>query len=287
MLVTPVPNPPLKSFGPVHKFGLMIEFARSGFFIMLAHRVRYLVGVLNYITYVAVSYYLWESLYVGSSLGVTDSKAGYSLKEMGTYISVGWIMRSSYFSNSDNILAARINKGEINSDLLRPVSLFLQFYGAALGEALFRAIFMALPVLVLAVLVFDIMPPASFLSGVYFTYSTVLAFHIFFAVNFLTGMLAAWTEKIQGFLWAKFMLLQFLSGLLLPPAFMPGWMQFIFHALPFKGLTFTPMMVYLGKLDGPALWTELGIQTAWTIALLWSCSLMWWAVRRRLETLGG
>ncbi|HLX63982.1 MAG TPA: ABC-2 family transporter protein [Planctomycetota bacterium] len=273
------------SFGLAHKFSLMREFAVSSFHIMLAHRVRYVVGVLNYMTYVAVNYYLWEALYAGVPAG--ETRAGYTLHDMRTYVSVGWIMRSAYFSNADNILAARINKGEINSDLLRPVSLFLQFYGAALGEAAFRAIFMALPVLLLALCVFDIAPPANALAALGYLYSTFLAFHIFFAINFLTGLIAAWTEKIQGFLWAKFMLLQFLSGLLLPLQFLPYWMQIAFRILPFQGMSYTPMIIYLGRARGMDMALELAFQTAWTIALLFLCSLMWWRVRKRLETLGG
>src|ERR1043165_6993218 len=131
-------QPPAR-FGLAHKFALLLEFTRSSFHIMLAHRVRYVIGVLNYMTYVAVNYYVWEAFYGNIPAGST--RAGYSLREISTYIAVGWIMRSAYFSNADNVLAARINKGEINSDLLRPVSIFLQFYGSALGEAAFRAIF--------------------------------------------------------------------------------------------------------------------------------------------------
>src|SRR5258707_3581286 len=112
-----VQSPPAR-FGLAHKFALMLEFARSSFHIMLAHRVRYIVGVLNYMTYVAVNYYLWEALF--SDLPPGSRRGDFTLAEMSTYVSVGWIIRSAYFSNADNLLAARINKGEINSDLLRP-----------------------------------------------------------------------------------------------------------------------------------------------------------------------
>ena len=47
----------------MNTFSLVVEFARSSFLIMLAHRVRYVVGVLNYITYVAVNFYLWQALF--------------------------------------------------------------------------------------------------------------------------------------------------------------------------------------------------------------------------------
>jgi len=283
-LAAPIPQP-TKTFGLAHTFELTVEFARSSFMIMLAHRVRYLVGVLNYMTYVAVNYYLWEALYKDVPAG--EARSGYTLSQMSTYVSVGWIMRSAYFSNADNILAARINKGEINSDLLRPVSLFTQFYGAALGEAGFRAIFMALPVLTLALFVFNIAPPANALAAVCFAYSVILAFHIFFAINFLTGLLAAWTEKIQGFLWAKFMLLQFLSGLLFPLNYLPPWLQTIFQILPFKGMSYTPLQIYMGQLTGNQLASALAEQTVWTLALIGLCHFMWMRVRRRLETLGG
>jgi ABC-2 type transport system permease protein len=270
--------------GLLHHIALAWEFARSSFMIMLAHRLRYVIGVINYMTYVAVNYYLWEALFAADPSAV---KATWTLDQMRTYISVNWIVRSAYFSNSDNILAARINKGEINSDLLRPTSLLLQFYGSALGEVLFRALFMALPVLVLALSVFDIGAPANVECGLLFVYSAFLAFHIFFAVNFLTGLLAVFTEKLQGFLWAKFMLLQFMSGLLLPLEFFPGPMRVVFEALPFKGMAHTPMNIYLGRLSGDALTAALLQQTLWTVGLLVMCEWMWRRVRRRLSILGG
>jgi ABC-type uncharacterized transport system permease subunit len=146
---------------------------------------------------------------------------------------------------------------------------------------------MALPVLLLALCVFNISPPDDATAGICFVFSAILAFHLFFTINFLTGLLAAWTEKVQGFLWAKFMLLQFLSGLLLPVTYMPPWMQILFRWLPFQGMSYTPMIIYLGRVKGQQLIQELAIQAAWTLALVVACGLMWRRVRRRLETLGG
>ena len=99
--------------------------------------------MLNYITYVAVNYYLWEALYNSDPTAV---RAGWTLPEMETYVCVNWIARAAYFSNSDNILAARISKGEISTDLMRPTSLFLQFYASALERGRFsRRVRMAAP----------------------------------------------------------------------------------------------------------------------------------------------
>ncbi|MCW8129223.1 MAG: ABC-2 family transporter protein [Planctomycetota bacterium] len=263
---------------------LTFAFARSSFLIMLAHRLRYVIGVVNYFVYAAVAWYLWTAVFHGH-----DTVAGWTLEQMRTYVCVNWIVRATYFSNSDNVLAARINKGEITSDLLRPTSMLLQFYGTALGELLFRALFMSLPVGVLIVVCFQLVPPASLLHGLLFCASVILAFHLFFAINFLTGLCAIFTEKLQGFLWAKFMLIQFLSGQLLPLEMFNPYpiVRDAFAILPFKGISYTPMMVYLGRWNPEQMRSELLLQLAWTVALLVFCELAWRMVRRRLSLMGG
>lgn len=263
---------------------LTFLFARSSFLIMLAHRLRYVLGVVNYLVYAAVAWYLWGAVFHGR-----DVVAGWTLAQMQTYVCVNWIVRATYFSNSDNVLAARISKGEIANDLLRPTSLLLQFYGTALGELLFRALFMSLPVGLAVVLCFELIPPASITHGLLFGCSVILAFHLFFAINFLTGLCAVFTEKLQGFLWAKFLLLQFLSGQLLPLEFFNQWplLRDAFALLPFKGIAYTPMKVYLGQWTPEETRGELLLQFAWTIALLVCCELAWRGVRRRLSVLGG
>ena len=146
---------------------------------------------------------------------------------------------------------------------------------------------MAAPVLVLALFIFNIQLPASLLHGALFIYSGFLAFHLFFAVNFLTGLCAVYTEKLQGFLWAKFMLLQFMSGLLLPFPFFPEPLKTIFEWLPFGGMAQVPLDIYLGRIETQNLAFQLGLQTVWTIILVLACDWMWNRVRRRLSVLGG
>ena len=138
-----------------------------------------------------------------------------------------------------------------------------------------------------SLVIFNIQLPASVLHGALFLYSGFLAFHMFFAVNFLTGLCAVYTEKLQGFLWAKFMLLQFLSGLLLPFSFFPWPLNAIFEVLPFGGMAHTPLNIYLGRIRPEDLAHELALQTAWTVLFILACDWLWNSVRRRLSVLGG
>ena len=263
---------------------LTYAFARSNFIIMLTHRVRYVIGVFNYLVYAAVQWYLWGAVFYGE-----PKIATWTLEQTQTYVCLIQVVRSTYFSNADSQLAGRISKGEIASDLLRPTALLLQFYGSALGELLFRAFFMGLPVGLLLWACFGLLAPASLGAALAFAFSVVLAFHIFFALNFLTGLLAVFTEKLQGFLWAKFILLQFLSGQLLPLEFFKPYptVYAAFDALPFKGLAHTPLSIYLGRWEPAQVHFELLLQCAWTAALLVLCECSWRVVRRRLCLLGG
>lgn len=261
---------------------LTFAFARSSFLTMLAHRLRYVIGVINYLVYVAVQWYLWSAVFQGR-----NEVATWSLAQMQTYVCINWIARSTYFSNSDSQLAGRISKGEIASDLLRPTSLLMQYYGSAWGEMAFRALFMSLPVALIVVYAFGLEPPANAAALAGFCVSMVLAFHIFFAINFLVGLCAVLTEKLQGFLWAKFILMQFLSGHLLPYEFFPAGVKAVFDWLPFSGIAYTPMNLYLGRWTGEQALNALALQFAWTAILMFGCEWGWRAVRRRLCSLGG
>jgi len=259
-----------------------LAFARSSFMEMLTYRLRYLIGVANYVIYATVAYYLWAAVFAHS-----ERIADWTLPQMQTYVIVAWISRSTYFSNSDNVLASRISKGEIASDLLRPCSLLLQFYARALGEMGFRAIFLGLPVGIALLALFGILAPPTALDAAAFGISIVLAFHLFFAINFLTGLCGVITEKIQGFMYAKFLLLQFLTGVLLPLEFFPPTVKNIMDWLPFKGIAYTPLSIYLGRYSGDALWWELGLQCGWVVLLVLCCLLGWRLVRQYLSTHGG
>jgi ABC-type uncharacterized transport system permease subunit len=120
-----------------------------------------------------------------------------------------------------------------------------------------------------------------------FLFSLVLAFHLFFAINFLCGLAALLTDKAQGFLWAKFVLLQFLAGQTLPLEFFPGIFREALEWLPFKGIAHTPMSLYLGRFSRTQAFHELVLQSAWTAVLLLLCVWAWSAARRRLTTHGG
>ncbi len=268
-------------------------FARMAFLDLLAYRLRYVVGILNYTIYMGVQYFLWSAVFASSpeSGGVLGD---FTFLEMVTYFAVGWIVRVSYYNNIDREISEKVSRGDIILDLLRPTSLLSMRYGEAVGEAVFRVFFMGIPTALIFFPLFGIsgpvLPPSlaeACFQILSFAAAVVLAFHLFFLLNFIIGVSAIFFEKIYGFLWAKFILVQFLSGLLVPFDLFPQWAQALLGALPFRGIIYGPVSIYIGHARGMEILRELALQIIWIILLYLIARGLWALARRKLIVLGG
>jgi ABC-2 type transport system permease protein len=271
----------------------VVAFAKLAFTELLTYRLRYVVGVVNYTIYMGVQYFLWSAVYASAPAGTT-AIGTFRFQELVSYFAIGWIVRVSYFNNVDREFADRVRQGDITLDLLRPVSLLERYYGQALGEAVFRVFFMGLPTALVLFPTFGVsgphLPPEAGAAAVRllaFAASVALAFHVFFLINFLVGSMAVYFEGIQGILRAKFVLIQLLSGLLVPFDLFPGWARSVLELLPFRATIYSPVSIYLGRAEGAELARELGLQVAWVLVLYLAAHWVWARCRRKLMVFGG
>jgi ABC-2 type transport system permease protein len=258
------------------------EFARVSFLKILAYRLRYFTGIVSYFINVSVYYFIWSAIY-GSSTDV----AGYNLPQMTTYVAIGWIIRSFYFNNVDRDMAAEVLEGKIAINLIKPVDAQLMYISQTTGEACFRALLFTLPIAAVLMLVYPIRPPASLLLGLLFILSCVLALLIFTLINFMVGTLALHIYSILGVIRAKYAIVEFFSGLLIPISFFPPRLQRFMAFLPFPHVSFTPLQIYLGKVRGWGAGEALGEQVLWVLVLYGSSRLFWRLSTRRLSIQGG
>jgi ABC-2 type transport system permease protein len=260
-----------------------VPFARIGFLNMLAFRARYYVGVLTYLFNVAVYYFIWRAVFRGGAATVS----GLTLPDMVTYVAVGWAIRSFYFNEIDRELGTQVQEGKLAMNLIRPVDVQTMMIADAAGQSAFRAILFTLPISVVLALVFPLKPPASALAAVLFLVSATASFFLVAAINFLVGLLAIRSKSILGILRAKYLLLELLSGLLIPTTFFPEPLRSILFASPFPHINFTPAALYLGKATGLEAAKLLGLQLGWTAALLALGQWAWRASRDRITIQGG
>lgn len=256
-------------------------FIRNAFLAMLAYRLRYYTGIITYLVFVSVHYFIWRAVFANSDRVIH----GFTFQEMVTYVVVGWISRSLYFSDIDEEMDDLVRTGQMSVVLTRPINFQLAMLFQALGGAIFRAVCFSVPLAIFILLFFPIIPPKSASSFLLFLFSTGIAFVIFAEVNFLVGLLAFSLKSIQGITRAKYFLMQLLSGLLLPLNFFPLWAQHVLDFLPFKTISYVPLQFYLGKVTSLPL--VMINQLFWVIALYLLGHFLWHRALSKLTLQGG
>jgi len=262
--------------------GVYFEFARVAFLKILAYRLRYFTGILTYFVNVSVYYFIWRAIYSAS-----PRVAGYDLAQMTTYVAVGWTIRSFYFNNIDRDMAAEVLEGKIAINLIKPVDQQLMYLCQTAGESCFRFLMFTLPIAGLLFAVFPVHPPAGAAAAAFFALSSIFALLIFALINFLIGTMALQIQSILGVIRAKYFIMEFLSGLLLPLTFFPPGVARVLMLLPFPHVSYTPLQIYLGRLRGGALAGTLVLQVVWIVILFAAGKAYWRFATRRLSILGG
>jgi len=259
-----------------------VPFARIGFLNMLAFRARYYVGVLTYLFNVSVYYFIWRAVFQTG-----HAVAGLTLNDMVTYVAVGWAIRSFYFNEIDREMGTQVQEGKLAMNLIRPVDFQTVMIADAAGQSAFRAVLFTLPISAVLALIFPVKPPASLAAGLLFLWSAVMAFFLVAAINFLVGLIAIRSKSILGILRAKYLLLELVSGLLIPTTLFPEPLRTILLASPFPHINFTPAALYLGKATGLEAARLLGLQAGWTVLLLWLGQWAWRRSQTRITIQGG
>lgn len=267
---------------------LYLSFVRLAFLKFLAFRLRYYTGVVSYTIFVAGHAYLYRALFASRPEPLADVRiGGLELAEMITYVAIAWIGRSFTFNNIDRTLSHQIQQGEIAMQLIKPFHVQTVMMFEAAGEAAFRLLLFTLPIMVVVVPVFGIGgPPHSYLIG-WTLLSFVLALVINSQLNFLIGCLAFYLKNIDGVIRAKHISLDFLSGVLIPFSFFPVWFQTVVAWLPFQGLTYVPVTIYLGKRLGVDLYSAVLVQAAWAVGLFLVGRWLWTRAVRAVTLQGG
>lgn len=259
-----------------------LEFARAAFLKILAYRLRYFTGIVTYFINVSIYYFIWHAIYSANS-----NVAGYDLPQILTYVAVGWVIRSFYFNNIDRELATDVLEGKIALNLIKPVNTQLMYLAQSAGESCFRALMFTLPIALVILLVYPVRPPASWAAGGFFVLSCLLSLLIFSLLNFIVGTMALQLVSIVGIIRAKYFIVEFTSGLLIPITFFPNWLQRILSFLPFPQISYTPLQIYLGREQGWYALHALSSQALWAAILYLAGKFYWKRSTRRLSILGG
>jgi ABC-2 type transport system permease protein len=247
---------------------LYTGFVRLAFLKFLAYRLRYYTGVVTYTIFVAGNAYLYRALFASRPEQLDQVEiGGLTLGQMITYIAIAWIGRSFTFNNIDRTLSFQVQQGEIAVQLIKPMHVQTVMSFEAVGEAAFRLLLFTVPIMVVVVPLFGIQGPPQPALYAWTLLSFLLALAINTQLNFAVGCLAFYLKNINGVIRAKHISMDFLSGVLVPFSFFPAWVQTLAAWLPFQGVSYVPVTIYLGQRTGADLASALLVQAAWALAL--------------------
>jgi ABC-2 type transport system permease protein len=257
---------------------LFARAVRSSF----AYKPALLMSLLSTGFAYAVPMLVWRHIY-----GANLAKPALPAEALFPYLLLAGCLNFTFGMSVEWRIGQRIRMGLIATDLLRPVDFQMAQLAQALSDGVFNLI-LVLPIYGATLLFWGrhALPqgPAALAA---FVVSLVLSFVISFAVAYVFVQASFVTYSGYGVFVARAALQQTFSGLSAPLVLFPPQLRTVAEWLPFRHTINTPVSIYLGWLRGRDVWSALGAQAAWAIALLCLGRFLLGRALRRFEIQGG
>lgn len=264
---------------PAVNAGLYLALARLGFRRQFAYLQAALWGLVTNLFFGLLRISILLALFDGR-----PQVAGLTGGDAVTYVALTQTFIASFSLFGWAEFMRTIHRGEVATDLLRPLDLLASWAAQDAGRAAGQFVLRGLPMLVLFALLWGArmpaLPPETLLS-------VVPAWACGFAYRFLVNCAAFWSPDAVGIGRFAWVLLGLGCGFLMPLRLFPDWLRAALAWTPFPSMLNTTVELWLGLKTGAAAWGALGVQMGWTVALLGLCA---WVLRRglgRLEVAGG
>ena len=252
----------------------------------LVYRGDFALGTLMRFLPIVTQIFLWTAVFASAGTGTIQ---GFTREDVVAYYLLTMLARA--FSSMPGLasgIARQIREGEIKKFLIQPIDLISYLLLARIAHKLVYYLIAAGPFALVFYLCRDYFPgwPSTeiFLA---FLYALFMSFLLGFYMEATMGMIAFWFLEVSSLLFVNMLFVFFFSGHMFPLEFLPSPWNTIINYTPFPYLAYFPSVVFLGKVQGPALVQGLVIETAWAVAFLVFCRLSMKAGYRHYSGYGG
>lgn len=269
------------------KLRLYLPFVNAGMQETATYRVNWIFFLFGEALACAVSFFIWNAVY---NSGGDSTMSGFTFEKMIVYIVLMFLTSGIIGSDASWSVGEEVRDGSIAMRLLKPVSYNSTFLFQELGNKLLTEIVLMVPLVIAVELIrWAISGVFAFavISFLIYLFSCVLAYLINFFFNICFGFLAFVIKYLWGANMMKNCIVGFLSGTIIPLAFLPKPLETVFSLLPFASLNYTPVMIYMGKYSGLELLWFIGLQLFWVFAFWGLSKLLWSLSVKRLSVQGG
>ncbi len=262
-------------------------FTRAGMQELIAYRANFLCFLIGEILASFIMYFVWKAVFLSTD-GATFM--GFTMEDMVVYLFITFL--TGYLTYSDGAFAVgeEIVDGSIAMRMIRPCSFEMSFLFQEIGNRIISVSMIFVPIVAgveiyrYAVSGMFRLNPVSFLL---YIVSLLLAYMISFYFNVCYGFLAFFFKNLWGTTLIKETIVNFLSGALIPLAFLPSGIAAVLNFLPFASLSYTPVMIYMGMYSGAEIALKIGMQVFWLFVMFGISKLIWRSAVKRLAVQGG
>lgn len=226
--------------------------------------------------------FMWSAIY-----GQHDIIKGYTLPEMITYILVGNLINAVVRNWLAEVIARDIREGSLSQFLVKPIEYFRYVMAREIGRislTFFMSILSQMIIILffLKIFIFNV----SVLNLALIIVMIILAFITELLISYLIGLIAFWTDEVNGIHTTIDRLKKFFSGGYFPLSLLPVAFVNISFSLPFAYSFFVPAQIYLNKIDIATGVRGLFVQTAWILILYVIIKIVWKRGLKRYEGVG-
>lgn len=262
---------------------LPLAFTRIAFQKNLVYQLDFWANIFSVFIMMYAGYSIWQILYreQPNAFGVT-------LEQMTTYGVLGMFLPTILMvgAETQQYIALQVRMGTLELDILKPVHFLLILFYRNIGEFLVQLLIRGIPCLLFAVFVLDFPLPQNPWTLFRFVISLFLAYVISFEINLLIGLVAIVTLDVRSYTWAINSLIHFASGQLVPLWMFPTILATVLTFLPFQGMYFSPIAVYIEAQPMQSNQLIL-VQILWVICLFIIANFFWVYLHRRMTVQGG
>lgn len=264
----------------IGKLQWRIAALKNGFQDATAYRIEFLFEVLgSAMVPAAIQWVLWYAMF---KIGGATEIAGMSYQDMVHYTLVSLLFSQIRGGDHDFELAEMIRSGQLSNYLLRPVSVveFVYLRGVA------PKLFLALSCLVIGVILsfFIHLDPTRMIGAMFLA---IIGNVIHYQLGAALASVSFYWEEAYSILMVKNMLVNLLSGELIPLNLFPSAMSWIWKSTPFYLYVFGPAQYALGRWSQVEFMEQLGISLIW-LGVGWVLiRITWLSGIKRYLSLGG
>lgn len=262
----------------------------------LVYRGDFMLGTLMRFLPTLTQIFLWWAIFeslpaaVDGAGGAGGQIAGYRYGDMVAYYLLITISRA--FSSMPGLtsgIAKMVRSGELKKYLIQPVDLLTCLLIQRVAHKLVYYLIATLPFALVFFLCrqffIDGWPSAEVLAV--FAMSLVLSFLLGFFLEACLGLVSFWLLEVTSLAFIYMLMNFLLSGHMFPLDLLPEWSRWLVDYLPLKYLAYFPAAVFLGKVEGEAMYWGLLIEAAWVLFFFVLSRILWARGLVRYSGFGG